>query len=178
MSRRCTTCRQTRGVLFFQPSVATTDESRLLQTCSTCQDKNRRAREQHQRRSTALTESNLLSASENTSDICPLLPPPCRQRRVSIDSDTSFQHEYGPTTKRTVLDASSIPQGFNHPLNATHRTKRLDLRRMTYQCLHCYALHWPSERDRESSLNSPTFQKCCKVGIVPLTLFQDPPRIL
>ena len=49
---------------------------------------------------------------------------------------------------------------------------------MTSQCSHCNALHWPTERVRTSGLNSPNFEKCCKMGIVPLTPFQDPPRVL
>lgn len=48
---------------------------------------------------------------------------------------------------------------------------------MTRQCVHRNALHWSSERDRDSALNSTEFGKCCK-GIVPLSPLQDPPVAL
>lgn len=103
------------------------------------------------------------------------LPRPNCRRRISVDSKASFQREYGFIIDRKVLNASSVPLAFTDPVNAVHRIKRLDLGTMTHQCPHCHALHWQTERDRTSGLSSTSFEKCCKKGIVRLTLFQDPP---
>lgn len=43
MSKHCTSCLVTREYPFFQPQVATTNESKLLQTCSICREKGRRS---------------------------------------------------------------------------------------------------------------------------------------
>lgn len=197
MSRRCTACAHTLDFAFFQPRVPTTDENRLLQTCSGCRekDKNRRSNRLQQRRSalTELNPNNLAPINAPTGSVTgaqstavrrprddndDILPSAVRQRRLSVDSNASFQHEYGFVATRIVLDKSSVPVAFNDPVNAIHRTKRLDLGLMTNQCPHCDALHWRTERVRASGLNSPEYEKCCKVGIVPLAPFQDPPRAL
>lgn len=117
--------------------------------------------------------SNCIRHSENNDT-----PPARRLRRLSIDSNASFQLERGFQLERTVLDGGSIPLGFDVPANAIHRTKRLDLGKMAVVCVHCKALHWSSERLRSSPLSSTVFEDCCKKGIVFLTSFKPPPQIV
>lgn len=103
---------------------------------------------------------------------------PHRRRRVSVDSAASFQNEYGFQGNRNTLNSASVPLAFNHPDNAIYRTKRLDLGTMTVVCTHYHALHWCSERPKESALSSTSFEKCCKKGVVPLSGFRTPPNTI
>ena len=146
ISHQCTTCHITRELSYFQPQGAgTVNQNRLLLTCSVCRDQ----RLQHQH--------------------IPLRPLR-RSRRLSIHSKDFFQREYS-FANPVELDKSLVPLAFDHPDNSVHRTRRLDLGRMTIECEHCHALHWSSERLRASALISTVFEKCCKKGIVPLSLF-------
>lgn len=49
---------------------------------------------------------------------------------------------------------------------------------MTVVCTHCYALHWCSERPKQSALLSTIFETCCKKGFVPLSEFSTLPRTI
>lgn len=290
MLRCCSACAHTRKSVYFQPRVATTDENKLLQTCSICREKQRSRRASTRNNRTALVELNANAAiagqrrlRENEDDILPpsfrqrralfsssaapsagapslnvplsslslpnvfqtpshlplssvfpnlglptpsfstsglstpILPtlglptpglltpglstpglptpgfpppspprnvlppnfirPPRRLRRLSVEPNASFQREHG-FADRIELDENSIPFAFVHPANQIHCTRRLDLGGRTKECEHCHALHWLSERLRDSTLASPVFEKCCKKEIVPLSPFPDPPADL
>ncbi|ORE08343.1 hypothetical protein BCV72DRAFT_203787, partial [Rhizopus microsporus var. microsporus] len=44
-------------------------------------------------------------------------------------------------------------------------------------CSHCHALHWIDERQEISSLRKPSWESCCKQGLVQLLLLVQPPRL-
>lgn len=52
---------------------------------------------------------------------------------------------------------------------------RHDLGRMEYECRHCGALHWLSEKLASSSDSSPEFPTCCDHGLIKLPDLQPPP---
>jgi hypothetical protein len=49
---------------------------------------------------------------------------------------------------------------------------------MDIECPNCHMLHWLAERDRNSSMANPTFNHCCRCGVVILPSAQDPPAEL
>lgn len=91
---------------------------------------------------------------------------------LSVDSNASFQHEHG-FANHIELNRNSIPFAFDHPANNICCTKRLDLEGMTRQCEYCHALYWSNKHLQDSAFTSTVFEKYCKKGIVPLSLFQD-----
>ncbi|CEG77630.1 hypothetical protein RMATCC62417_12344 [Rhizopus microsporus] len=52
----------------------------------------------------------------------------------------------------------------------------LNLGRMDKKCPHSHALHWIDERQESSSLRDPSWESCCKEGLVQLPLLAQPPR--
>ncbi|MCJ1464529.1 hypothetical protein MMC07_003142 [Pseudocyphellaria aurata] len=89
MSSRCTSCLQTRELSFFQPRRLTTDESKILKTCSLCCDRARRFAQSRKNRSTA-TELNATNvAPGDTLAAGPsALSIPTRRPQENNDDDT------------------------------------------------------------------------------------------
>ena len=184
MSWQCTKYLSWKNPTLFQSRVHTTDENQLLRTCTQCRKKiwewRQRHTIQHQAALRELNPNNVpvgLTHWRQLSETNDALPAPCL-RRLSVDSNASFQHKYGFQTDRNSLDNASIPSAFNVLINAIYLTKQLDLGEMIVTCDHCKALHWSLERLQNSALSSTVFESCCKKGIVLLTPFKALPQIL
>ncbi|KAG1178386.1 hypothetical protein G6F70_000108 [Rhizopus microsporus] len=71
--------------------------------------------------------------------------------------------------------SQTIPAAYISQLS---RLRPLDLGRMDKECSHCHALHWFNETQDTSSMRNPTWESCCKQGLVQLQLLPDPPEYL
>ena len=101
----------------------------------------------------------------NTSTHSPS-PPPSPSRSPSPPPPPQPQvHQHNPPVPRALLP-------YHKPL------QRHSLGLMNFQCSHCHALHFFSEKLASSSINQPKFGMCCLTGQIDLPALPPAPREL
>ncbi|KAJ3831950.1 hypothetical protein F5878DRAFT_729527 [Lentinula raphanica] len=181
-------------------SVSTSNIENAHGTATTSTTQSRRSLGQQRRRARERLERNRSSRSGPSNAPTSILPSPHIQsspERSQLTPNPCFLHS-SPSAEDdpdppSVHGPNAANEGFNPDYTAfVHMSgssgaarkpyhepvQRHDLGRMEYQCQHCKALHWLSERITGSKQTNPQFGMCCKHGEVQIPLLPSPPDYL